>query len=101
MSIRNKERKNPALELSLGEKKGNLENKERKDSESRSRKRNEELEKRIIRVDDGWRDNISDEKLEEITKDIPQKEWHKLSFYKQILQFLERERIQAFQGLNI
>lgn len=91
------ERINPVTELTLGERKGKLENKERKEAE----KRNEELEKRIIRVDDDWRDNISDEKLEEITKEISQKEWHKLSFYKQIIQFLERERIQSFQGLNI
>lgn len=91
------ERINPVTELTLGERKGKLENKERKEAE----KRNRNLEKRIVIAEEDWRDNISDEKLEEITKDISQKEWYKLSFYKQILQFLERERVQSFQGLNI
>ena len=99
MAIKQNERKNPALELSLGEKKGKLENKERKDSEARKRK--EELEKRIKRTEPDWRDLISEEKMEEITKRLPQKEWHKLSFYKQLLEFLERKRIQSFQASYI
>lgn len=99
MAIKQNKRKNPALELSLGEKKGELENKERKDSEARKRK--EELEKRIKKAEPDWRDLISEEKMEEITKRLPQKEWHKLTFYKQLLEFLERQRVQAFQGSYI
>ena len=92
------ERINPVTELTLGERKGKLENKERKEAE----KRNRNLEKRIvIAEDENWRECISDDKLDEIVKEVPQKEWHKLSFYEQILKFLERERIQSFQGLNI
>ena len=91
--------KNPVYRKSLGEKKNKLENSERKKMEDRKRK--EELEKRIKRPESDWRDLISEEKIEEITKRLPQKEWHKLSFYKQLLEFLERQRIQAFQGSYI
>ena len=73
------QRKNPVMEKSLGDKKGVLVNSERK---------NNNIEKK----EEDWRDQISPQKLEEISKKVPQELWIKLSFYKQLVAYVESKK---------
>lgn len=72
------ERKNPVMEKSLGNKKGVLINSERKNN--------------IKEKEEDWRDQISPQKLEEISKKVPQELWNKLSFHKQLLAYVESKK---------
>ena len=71
--LKSNERKNPVMDKSLGNKKGVLINSER-----------EKMKK-----EKDWRDQISPDKLEEISKKVPRELWNKLSFYKQLLAYVE------------
>lgn len=68
------ERRNPVTDKSLGNKNGVLINSER-----------EKMEK-------DWREQISPDKLEEISKEVPQELWNRLSFYKQLIAYEESKK---------
>lgn len=72
-------RKNPVMEKSLGNKKGVLVNSERKNKEVNNENKD-------------WRDQISPQKLEEISKKVPQELWNRLSFYKQLIAYVESKK---------
>lgn len=72
------ERINPVMEKSLGDKKGVLINSERKNNK--------------VKNEEGWRDQISPQKLEEISRKIPRELWNKLSFHKQLVAYVESKK---------
>lgn len=76
------ERRNPVMEKSLGNKKGVLVNSERKNKEVK-----EEIK--------DWRDQISPQKLEDISRKVPQELWNKLSFHKQLSAYVESKKEEA------
>ena len=76
------ERRNPVMEKSLGNKRGVLVNSERKNKEVK-----EEIK--------DWRDQISLQKLEEISRKVPQELWNKLSFHKQFVAYAESKKEEA------
>ena len=76
------ERRNPVMEKSLGNKRGALVNSERKNKEVK-----EEIK--------DWRDQISLQKLEEISRKVPQELWNKLSFHKQLVAYAESKKEEA------
>ena len=51
--------------------------------------RKEKIEKTIFSKEEDWRDFISPKKLEEISKSLPRELWHKLSFHKQLVAYVE------------
>lgn len=101
-------KKNPVLRKALQGAFTDLTNSEREKIEKRKEKmekKKEELEKRIKNVETtkekDWRDMISDKKLEEISNRVPKSLWNKLSFHKQLLEYLDRKRKGEFQGAYI
>ena len=93
----NPAKKNPVLRKALQGAFTDLTNSERE----KIKKRKEEFEKRIKRPEKDWRDMISDKKLEEISNRVPQNLWNKLSFHKQLLDYLKRKKNGVFQGAYI
>lgn len=57
--------------------------------------RKEKIEKSIFSKDEDWRDFISPKKLEEISKSLPRELWHKLSYYKQLIAYVESKEISS------
>lgn len=55
--------------------------------------RKEKIEKKIFSKEEDWRDFISPKKLEEISRTLPRELWHKLSFHKQLVAYVESKEI--------
>ena len=57
--------------------------------------RKEKIEKPIFSEKEDWRDFISPKKLEEISRTLPRELWHKLSYYKQLIAYVESKEISS------
>ena len=53
--------------------------------------RKEKIEKSIFKENEDWRDFISPKKLEEISRTLPRELWCKLSFHKQLIDYVENK----------